>query len=148
MSGLPEPPVPAPSHPDALIGSPFTPIADFAFLSNCHTGALLAPDGSVDWLCVPRFDSPSIFGSLLDRGAGSFRLAPFGMKGSKKISDLLREAGVPSRLRHLYPLVEDDEGPFWLVGVSRAERTRMLPSTATAVTLLIHGWRPDGAEGE
>jgi alpha,alpha-trehalase len=59
--------------------SPFPPIADFAFLSNCHTGALLAPDGSVDWLCVPRFDSPSVFGSLLDREAGSFRFAPFGI---------------------------------------------------------------------
>jgi alpha,alpha-trehalase len=59
--------------------SPFTPIANYGFLSNCHTGALVAPDGSVDWLCVPRFDSPSVFGALLDRGAGSFRFAPFGI---------------------------------------------------------------------
>jgi GH15 family glucan-1,4-alpha-glucosidase len=63
----------------AAAPSPFPPIADYAFLSNCHTGTLIAPDGALDWLCVPRFDSPSMFGTLLDREAGTFRLGPFGI---------------------------------------------------------------------
>jgi GH15 family glucan-1,4-alpha-glucosidase len=59
--------------------SPFPPIEDYGFLSDCHTGALVAADGGVGWLCVPRFDAPSVFGTLLDREAGYFRLGPFGI---------------------------------------------------------------------
>ena len=73
--------------------SPFTPIANYGFLSNCHTGALVAPDGTVDWLCVPRFDSSSVFGALLDRGAGGFRFAPFGINVP---SDRIYEPGTNS----------------------------------------------------
>ncbi|HEV3071929.1 MAG TPA: glycoside hydrolase family 15 protein [Solirubrobacteraceae bacterium] len=59
--------------------SPFPPIADYGFLSDCHTGALLASDGSIEWMCLPHFDSPSIFAAMLDRGAGSFRVGPYGI---------------------------------------------------------------------
>src|SRR5580698_3580999 len=69
----------APRRPPRRDGSTFPLIAEYAFLSDCHTGALVAPDGAVEWLCLPRFDGPSVFGALLDRSAGSFRLAPYGV---------------------------------------------------------------------
>jgi len=56
--------------------SPFPPIADYGFLSDCETTALIAPTGNVEWLCVPRVDSPSVFGAILDRDAGGFRFGP------------------------------------------------------------------------
>jgi GH15 family glucan-1,4-alpha-glucosidase len=59
-----------------LTTSPFPPIAEYGFLSDCQTCALVAPGGSVEWLCLPRFDSPSVFGAILDRDAGMFRLGP------------------------------------------------------------------------
>jgi alpha,alpha-trehalase len=57
----------------------FPPIGSYGFLSDCHTSALVSYDGSVEWLCLPRFDSPSAFAALLDRGAGHFKVAPRGV---------------------------------------------------------------------
>jgi GH15 family glucan-1,4-alpha-glucosidase len=57
----------------------FPPIGSYGFLSDCHTAALVSYDGAIEWLCIPRFDSPSVFAALLDRGAGHFRLAPRGV---------------------------------------------------------------------
>src|SRR3954464_13720871 len=56
--------------------SAFPPIADYGFLSDCETTALVAPSGNVEWLCLPRMDSPSVFGAILHRDAGGFRVAP------------------------------------------------------------------------
>jgi GH15 family glucan-1,4-alpha-glucosidase len=56
--------------------SPYPPIADYAFLSDCDVTALIAPSGNVEWLCLPRMDSPSVFGAILDRDAGGFRFGP------------------------------------------------------------------------
>src|SRR4051795_5858915 len=63
----------------ASLQSRFPRISSYGFLSDCHSGALISPEGSIEWLCVPRFDSPSIFGSLLDRSAGFWRLGPPGL---------------------------------------------------------------------
>ncbi len=54
----------------------FPQIADYGFLSDCEVAALIAPSGNVEWFCLPQFDSPSIFGAMLDRDAGRFRLGP------------------------------------------------------------------------
>ena len=60
----------------ATVTSAFPPIADYAFLSDGETCALVAASGAVEWMCLPRMDSPSVFGAILDRDAGMFRLGP------------------------------------------------------------------------
>ncbi|GAA3744452.1 GH15 family glucan-1,4-alpha-glucosidase [Spinactinospora alkalitolerans] len=66
-------------------GNGCPPIGEYVFLSDCHTCALVGPDGAVDWMCAPQFDSPSVFGRLLDRGGG----------GAWELS--VADAGAPER---------------------------------------------------
>jgi GH15 family glucan-1,4-alpha-glucosidase len=54
----------------------FPPIAEYAFIADLEVTALIAPSGNVEWLSVPRPDAPSVFGAVLDRSAGTFRLGP------------------------------------------------------------------------
>ncbi len=54
------------SH-STLRGSPFPPIAEYGFLSDCEVSALIAASGTVEWMCLPRMDSPSVFAANLDR---------------------------------------------------------------------------------
>jgi alpha,alpha-trehalase len=54
----------------------FKPIADYGLLSDCNTSALVSRDGAIDWLCMPRFDSPALFARILDPDAGHWTIAP------------------------------------------------------------------------
>src|SRR3954453_9009262 len=62
-------------------GEAFAPIAEYGFFSDTETTALVAPSGNIEWMCLPRMDSPSVFGSLLDRDAGYFGWGPAGGEG-------------------------------------------------------------------
>src|SRR5579859_6736895 len=64
------------------------PIGDYALLSDCRSAALVGRNGSVDWLCLPRFDSPAVFARILDDGAGHFTIRPAGaFRSSRRYAD-------------------------------------------------------------
>src|SRR5919108_2721983 len=69
---------PHPGEAAAGDAGAFTPIADYGLLADCNSSALVDRAGSIDWLCLPRYDSDAIFARLLDPGAGHWSIRPAG----------------------------------------------------------------------
>jgi alpha,alpha-trehalase len=71
-----------PTEPAALAAAPprpaFTPIADYGLLADCNAAALVSRDGSIDWLCLPRYDSDALLARILDPAAGHWSIRPAG----------------------------------------------------------------------
>lgn len=116
-----------PSMSDAH--SPYRPLADYALIGDGHTAALVSPDGSIDWLCAPSFDSPSILARLLDaRRGGYFAVQPEGrfeshasyLGYSAAVKTSFRSARGAAALVDFMPLVEGDGAERF--GMPRAER--------------------------
>ena len=62
----------------------FRPIADYGLLADCNSAALVDRDGSVDWLCLPRYDSDAIFSRILDPDAGHWSIRPVGSYSTER----------------------------------------------------------------
>src|SRR5215218_932661 len=64
--------------------SGFQPIAAYGLIADCTSAALVDLDGSIDWLCMPHYDSPALFARLLDPNAGHWSIAPAGASTSER----------------------------------------------------------------
>jgi GH15 family glucan-1,4-alpha-glucosidase len=77
------------------LSSTYQPIEDYAVVGDLHTVALVGKNGSIDWCCIPCFDSPSVFGALLDaRKGGFFRIAPHDMPGVRQKQMYIPETNI------------------------------------------------------
>lgn len=104
-----------------MIGRVSAPIEDYAVLSNCRTAALVSREGSVDWFCAPRFDSPSMFGAMLgEKEQGHWSLRPEGEATATRRYDgdtfvLVTRWETPTGIAEVHDLLPIDGGRVDLV---------------------------------
>jgi GH15 family glucan-1,4-alpha-glucosidase len=116
----------------------YPPIAEHGLIGDLHTAALVTTDGCVDWLCLPRFDSPSVFASLLDKERGGhFRIAPaepgyvtkqLYLPDSAVLITRFMSPGGVGELIDFMPVVEDSQQPtdrHRLMRIARVVRGEM-----------------------
>ena len=96
----------------------YRPIGDYAIIGDCRSAALVSRIGSIDWLCWPRFDSPSIFAALLDhRRGGCFKISPAGTLATSRryvgdsavLETTFRTPSGVARLTDLMPVASETE---------------------------------------
>jgi alpha,alpha-trehalase len=68
----------------AMASEGFQPIASYGLLADCNSAALVDRDGSIAWLCLPRYDSPAVFSQILDPAGGHWRIRPTGEYRSER----------------------------------------------------------------
>jgi len=132
-------------------GTGVTPIGDYAVIGDCRAAGLISRDGSLDWLCFPRFDSPSIFAALLDRErGGQFRIRPTEpfeadrryVPDTNVLETTYRTAGGVCTLRDLMPV--DSEAAKRLSPLPEHQVLRELEGRAGEVTLeILYEPRPE-----
>ena len=104
------------------MGAEYPPIGDYALIADCHAAALVSSVGSIDWCCMPRFDSASCFGRILDAEKGGYcAFEPAAgpamlahreyVEGTLVLETTLRTGDAQARLIDFLALREDDDGP-------------------------------------